>query len=354
MNTIHLPFPAPSSFGSNSFACVTYNAGNARYEYVVIVYSATKNTNINAFSCEFKCSDEPATGYASNVYCGKIVASLRFGSPHLESVSGDNIFGTASVYRMWWYPSVDTHYNFSKVNFTNGYILQYSSNPLSYTFTFDSNSAFLMNCTQVYNGATFTPIGTSNVNVNYIFTGGSEMGEVLSKLQDINSSTQNGFQNVINQNKEIIFYTSEILNELKGGEDFTTAEDTTNQVVNDYDNAEQEVIGDSFDKLDQAGDALPDLNNFNSGNQKNAFQFISSNIEFFSGMNGTGSVSKIATVMFVILGLGLASFIIGLTNRRKGQYMFMFSFVNCQPFVYLIGALVVASIFGLISKIWRG
>ena len=35
-------------------------------------------------------------------------------------------------------------------------------------------------------------------------------------------------------------------------------------------------------------------------------------------MNGQGSVAKIATVLFVILGLGLTSFIIGLSNRKKG------------------------------------
>lgn len=34
--------------------------------------------------------------------------------------------------------------------------------------------------------------------------------------------------------------------------------------------------------------------------------------------------------------------------------MFIFSFVNCKPFMYLIGSLVVASVFGLISRIYRG
>lgn len=33
---------------------------------------------------------------------------------------------------------------------------------------------------------------------------------------------------------------------------------------------------------------------------------------------------------------------------------FFFTFVNCQPFMYLIGSLVVASVFGLISKLYYG
>ena len=34
--------------------------------------------------------------------------------------------------------------------------------------------------------------------------------------------------------------------------------------------------------------------------------------------------------------------------------MFIFSFVNCQAFVFLLGSLVVASVFGLIKKIIYG
>lgn len=34
--------------------------------------------------------------------------------------------------------------------------------------------------------------------------------------------------------------------------------------------------------------------------------------------------------------------------------MFIFSFVNVQPFVFLIGSLVVSSVFGLIKKIIFG
>ena len=86
--------------------------------------------------------------------------------------------------------------------------------------------------------------------------------------------------------------------------------------MSDYENAEGALMDNNISALNNM--QLPDLNSFNSGNQGNAFQFISSNIEFFSGMNGSGSIAKVGSVLLVVLGLGLTSFIIGLSNRRKG------------------------------------
>lgn len=114
----------------------------------------------------------------------------------------------------------------------------------------------------------------------------------------------------------MFFYLDEILNKLDNGSDYAPEQTTSNAEMSNYEQAEGALMDNNIENLNNLD--MPNLGSFNSGSQNNAFQFISSNIEFFSGMNGQGSVAKIATVLFVILGLGLTSFIIGLSNRKKG------------------------------------
>lgn len=146
---------------------------------------------------------------------------------------------------------------------------------------------------------------TSHRNYVYVFQGSDGQGVMINQLNSI-----------IGYNQQVVFYLDEILNKLNDGGDYSPDQTTSNADMSNYEQAEGALMDNNIDNLNNL--EMPNLDTFNSGSQNNAFKFISSNIEFFSGMNGQGSVSKIATVLFVILGLGLTSFIIGLSNRKKG------------------------------------
>lgn len=326
---ISLPFPSPDSFGSNSRSYVLYNMDDNRYEYIVVILTSHSFSNSDSVDVSLFCSDAP-DGYSKDYYFGSsrviIEPNYFFGDLETDDFAGyENV--SVEVYRFWWYPGN----NFFRVVKLNTYGTK--DNVLSTTCFYpyglysrvpdSTGKAFPFSGLAFYNGANVhTTYNNANIglerNVTYRFADDSGLGDVMSRLGDIHYGMTTGFQWLINQNKEIIWYLDEILNSLNGGDDYSPEPTTENQVMNDYNNAEEAVIGDSFDNLDKAADALPDLASFNSGNQRNAFIFLSQNIEFFSGMNGSGSIYKFATVMLVILGLGLASFIIGLTNRRKG------------------------------------
>lgn len=299
ISTVRLPFPSPSSFGEDSASIVLYNSASKRYEFYVVKIVPYAGYDVKSFLIQFNMTNGSGSDFGT----------LNINIIPRNSYAGSGSWCQYFVYRFVYYPFAHSEsYTF---NLSTSGTLSDTNNSQNVTVngTYSSGSiVFYGDCTFRFTGLSESYVRGS---VDYVF--GSELN-----YNDISKIITALNQQVI-LGTTINFYTKEILDQLKSinDNDFTTVPDTTNAVVNDYNNAEEAVIGDSFDKLDEAGNALPDLNSFNSGNQKNAFSFISSNIEFFSGMNGNGSVSKIATVMFVILGLGLASFIIGLTNRRK-------------------------------------
>lgn len=121
---------------------------------------------------------------------------------------------------------------------------------------------------------------------------------------------------------EIKLYCSEILEALGQGDSYVPSETTTNSLVNGFNQAESELVGEQFENIDNVVQQLPDFNLNADSNYKNSFAFVSNMMNFVSG-NGTGygeatsSMQKISGVVLVILSLGFASFLIGLVNRRK-------------------------------------
>ncbi|MCM1363596.1 MAG: hypothetical protein NC122_00640 [Faecalibacterium sp.] len=301
--TISLPFPNPNSFGSYSSAVVVYTPETTQgplFEMFVTHIVPYGGYDINSIRTKFRFHSAD----------GNNADQLLIDFALLTSMAGTGDKYEVYIYRYAWYATQNAHYTYSLLDsrtLSDG-IKSYSNLTQTRKQYAQNYINFYGNCIYSFNGFSKSYLGCK---YNYVFGNEINPEDIETIVDYLGKSTvfESG----------IYFYTQQILSELRSinDDEFTTAEDTTNGVVNDYDNAEKEVIGDSFDNLDKAADALPDLNSFNSGNQRNAFAFISSNIEFFSGMNGSGSVSKIATVMFVILGLGLASFIVGLTNRRK-------------------------------------
>lgn len=328
-DVIELPFPHPSTFGSSSRSFVYYNELKQRFDMMVLMISPSPDCNADSVKFSVTPSKTVPDGKKPPAYYGGFDYNMILQVSNNSSTSPQ---ASIKLYRMWWYTS-QNKYSLQQVKLPQSII---SPNILtSYTLSDVSGSFYPSASFACYNGTFLNLSGniSTNISYNYTFGGDGSISQILKALDDIDTTLQttNGKLNsIINNTNDIntnlaslisagntiIFYEQEILNQLKSGSDYTPDESTTNKDMSDYENAEGALMDNNISALNNM--SLPDLNNFNSGNQGNAFQFISSNIEFFSGMNGSGSISKVASVLLVVLGLGLTSFIIGLSNRRKG------------------------------------
>lgn len=302
---VSLPFPAPESFGDASRSIVMFNQVKNRYTMFVLCFSLSPY--VTDSSCvKFYANIFPNSNNLFNYVQFRIAFTPPMNS--MQPVQGNRVNNIAEcrLYRFNW--NVGTsNYSVARINLTgdSAPFLTYDEasgdyTALSYQYG-DSSLDFEwdMKHTVCYNGAWVNKV--ANSNVSYSFTS-SDSGAILSVLNDMNGSVR--------------FYLGEILSKLTSDEGYTPGQTTTNSDMSDYDSAEGALMDNNIQALNDM--ALPDIDNFNSGKQGNAFQFISSNIEFFSGMNGSGSIAKVGTVLMVILALGLTSFVIGLSNRKKG------------------------------------
>lgn len=328
-DVIELPFPNPSTFGSASRSFVYYNELKQRFDMFVLMISPSPDCNADSVRFSVIPSKTLPEGKNPPAYYGGFDFNMIL---QISNNSSTEPQARLNLYRMWWYPS-NTKYSLQKIKLPTATI---SPNvTTSYNLNDVAGSYYPSASFACYNGTFIDLKGTisQNISYNYTFGGDVSISKILKALDNIDTTLQttNGELNsILNQSRDIntnlaslisagnsiIFYEQEILNQLKQGSDYSPAESTTNKDMSDYENAEGALMDNNISALNNM--QLPDLNSFNSGNQGNAFQFISSNIEFFSGMNGSGSIAKVGSVLLVVLGLGLTSFIIGLSNRRKG------------------------------------
>ena len=329
-DVIELPFPHPSTFGSASRSFVYYNEYKSRFDMLVLMISPSPECNSDSVKFSVIPSKTLPEGYSAPQYYGGFTFNMFLQVSDNTSVTPQ---ASLKLYRMWWYPN-QTKYSIQNIKVKNSTIS--STVNTSYTLNDSNGSSYYPSASfACYNGTFINLSGTisTNVSYNYTFGGDGSISQVLKALDNIDTTLQttngelnsilnqtydinNYLASLISQGDTIIFFEQKILDELKNGSNYTPEQTTTNKDMSDYENAEGALMDNNISALNNM--QLPDLNSFNSGNQGNAFQFISSNIEFFSGMNGSGSIAKVASVLLVVLGLGLTSFIIGLSNRRKG------------------------------------
>ena len=301
-NVVNLPFSSPHSFG-NAPAILMFNEKRGRYEY--FVFDITRSATLNYDSVYVKIFfSNPPDGISSAQFFGGY--KFQVGLNNLAVPDGGSVItdesATVNIYWFTWKPN-QTTYTFQRIA---EYDLDRIGHSATFTPSLVSGTYFSYSSFATYNGVEFSGINSaSQRNYVYVFQGSDGQGVMINQLNE-----------VIGYNQQVVLYLDQILNKLDQGSDYSPEQTTSNSDMSNYEQAEGALMDDNINHLNNI--SMPDLNNFNSGSQNNAFKFISSNIEFFSGMNGTGSVSKIATVLVVILGLGLASFIIGLSNRKKG------------------------------------
>ena len=306
---VSLPFPSPESFGENSQSIVLYNSAKQRYTYFVLTYDMSPLANSCSvdFDVSLNCGNNDMNA-TFNYVTFRVRPVIPYSST--QSTSNDIInVASCQLYQFNWVVGTS---NYSVAERTldgphSPYIAYKRSlqSPNPYyilTYTFGSNSLdyeWSTKYTQTFNGTNVNVRVPSNISYSFA---SSDSGAILSCLNNFNGTVR--------------FYLSEILSKLTSDDGYTPEQSTTNSDMSDYDNAEGALMDNNIQALNDM--ALPDIDNFNSGKQGNAFQFISSNIEFFGGMNGSGSIAKVGTVLMLILALGLTSFVIGLSNRKKG------------------------------------
>lgn len=338
-NTIVLPFPSPDSFGNSSKACIFYNSSAKRYTMFVLTYTAAPFVG-NDDCIEMNVLLFSNSGKTDFNHANIVIRALPYNEFTPTSTQEDIITLATNVhlYSYMWL-SGSSSYSVSERSLTS---ISGRAVPTTICFDFETGdcdswqysagSSSLpynnpLNYVRAYNGCYVDTVVSSNIFYTFSSTDGYQSLAVLrgidtnvnsidSNVSDISDKLSASNYHLSNINNNVVFYCQEILDKLNDGSDYTPEQTTSNADMSNYEQAEGALMDDNIDKLNNI--EMPDLNNFNSGSQNNAFKFISSNIEFFSGMNGTGSISKIATVLVVILGLGLASFIIGLSNRKKG------------------------------------
>ncbi len=296
---------------------------------IVLMISPSPECNSDSVRFQVKPSKTLPQGFSAPKYYGGFSFNMILQTSDNTAITPK---ARLKFYRMWWYTS-QTKYSLQQIKLAQSTI----SNTVTTSYTLnDSEGSYYPSASfACYNGTVIDLSGTisTDISYNYTFAGDGSISQILKSLDDIDTTLQttNGelnsilnqsrdintnLANLIAQGNDIIFYEQKILDKLDEGSNYTPEESTTNKDMSDYENAEGALMDNNISALNNM--QLPDLNNFNSGNQGNAFQFISSNIEFFSGMNGSGSIAKVGSVLLVVLGLGLTSFIIGLSNRRKG------------------------------------
>lgn len=303
-----LPFPSPDSFGECSQSVVMYNEVKNRFTMFVLRYElgmAFSSPSVVNFRVILNCENND-NKQTFNYVTFRVSPSInKITQTPSESTDIVNV-AACELYQYNW-TAGSSSYTVVKRSLDGNFSPNLAYNPAipkEYPLVYTYGSVNLpyewsTKYTKAYNGTYVNNVVGSNVSYSF---SSSEAGATLSILNDLNGT--------------VSFYLSEILNRLDSDGGYTPEHTTTNADMSDYANAEGALMDDNIQALNDM--SLPDLNSFNSGKQGNAFQFISSNIEFFSGMNGSGSIAKVGSVLLVVLGLGLTSFIIGLSNRRKG------------------------------------
>lgn len=338
--TIALPFPSPVSFGSTSKACIVYNSDANRYTMFLLTYTPGPLVgNSNCVSMNVRLFYDDSKTNWNRAYI-KIeadpyaqVSAKPDVDPTITTIASD-----VHLYSYMWVAG-SSSYSVAERSLKResgmgspGYILFDPVEHLSDTWSYTAGKTTSpynnpLNYVRVYNGASVSTVVKSNIFYSFSSTDGyqslavlrgidSNVNQIESNVSDISDKLSASNNHLATINNSVVFYCQEILDKLNDGNDYVPEQTTSNADISNYENAEGALMDNNIENLNNF--EMPDLVTFNSGSQNNAFKFISSNIEFFSGMNGQGSVAKIATVLFVILGLGLTSFIIGLSNRKKG------------------------------------
>lgn len=334
VDTVSLPFPNPTDIVGDFGAVFTYtyrNSGSTTNRYVMsVVY----------------CSDPDAIIKFSTNSSYQVVIFIQTTKSSIYSISSFTYTEGKPTYS---YKSKSSGNLGQSNNYTlPSYVFATHSNATLYSYevyntsrpSFDTFSTTSIPQTYSYSGVVTDVmindvIFAINENSNKINLTNSKLSSISDYLNSINNTMPNIDQNLYNVYQtcgRIEIYTQEIstkldkLLELQGYSDPPPT--TTNSVANDYESAENALGDSAFNTLDNF--EVPDFNSNSSSLGSgflNAVQFLSSNMEFLSGNKSSSyntssdstlddTMSKMSTLIFVVLTIGLVSFVLNLVSSK--------------------------------------
>lgn len=337
---VYLPFPEPLAFGGPDSGSVVWhgkNESNVEIYYMVTVIPSSYNANGTNGGCHWSF-----TGKANSM--------------KVDIQGYSNVITGISIYLFSWKPISGTFNCSLKSSFV---LLEGATNSTNIfsnsSYTFDNFLTFGKNVGSSFSDTSIKPsyIFNGQVSQNDVDRIVSHCSGINTSLTSINSNTSdiksyvNSIMNTTadiytkvstinntlsNIQGDITFYSNEIISRLDKllslegySEPLPT---TTNSVANDYENAENALGNGAFNTLDNF--EVPDFNSnsssFGSG-FVNAVSFLSSNMEFLTGNKVSSyntdtdntldnSIRKISTLIFVILTIGLVSFVLNLVSSK--------------------------------------
>lgn len=309
---VKLPFPKPSEILSPYDSAVTFTTSNGnsiKYRMIIV-----------------KPSPGDVIKYNANSSIGFYVNYTFTSSSVKVSIRADSQTSVGYQILMYQWGLGDSNYYLTKQAESG---VANAEN----VFTYSGATGDSFTAPNFYGYCSFNRSATT-VTSTYLYSGDYyEHWDLQSyvALQDLwaeDRQINNKLSDVVSDLNKITLYTKEILNNLKG-EDFTEPpEPTKNQTASDYEQAEKVLSDNAFNSLDNF-----DIGDFNSSagtlgeGSFGAFQFLSSNMEFFTG-NKSGSYNtssdstldnpfrKISTVIMIVLSLGLVSFILNIVSSK--------------------------------------
>lgn len=377
----NLPFPHPSTFGDHYAAVIFQSAnrssGNLLYEMDVVVFEPENNEstdNVNQTflfgydnnEVDFSILCVAPAGiigtfmhYRIRYYDGYSYYTVR--AVKAESVSDGGYYTyTTSTYdgsdssREINIKSVAIYGESTLV--VDNLIPDYDKRNINYSFHGEISTSYLqllilsINSTITNTGSAITSeideangkLDSANSKLDQanskLDSANSKLDEANSNLDEANSKldTANDHLDHISDNTDSIstntryirLYTNQILellqDEFGAFGELTTEASTTNSDVSEFQQEEESLMNDNFSAANSVLTNATEADYFNKGSRANAMKFLSAQIEYFSGNDTTADYSrapnamkKISAAIALILGLGLASFVIGLVNRRK-------------------------------------
>lgn len=334
VDTVSLPFPHPTDIVGDCGSAFTYtyrNSGSTTNRYVmavvycsdpdaIIKFSTTSSYQVLIFIQSTKSSIYSISSFTysdgNSTYSYKSKTAGNLGQSNNYTLPA-YVFATHSNASLYSYEV----YNTSRPGFDT-----FSTNSIHQTYSYSGVVTDVM-----INDVIFA----INENSNKINLTNSKLSTISDYLNSINNTMPNIDQNLYNVYQtcgRIEIYTQEIstkLDKLLELQGYTEPPPTTtNPVANEYENAENALHKDSFDVLTTY--SIPEFSDnaqsFGS-DFVNAVSFLSSNMEFLSGnlidsyntdTDNTldNPMRKISTLIFIILTIGLVSFVLNLVSSK--------------------------------------
>lgn len=366
----NLPFPQPSTFGTYYGACVFQSSnrsnGGVLTEMDVITFvpsapdqdcstfEATFTFGYDSNEITFSCYGLVPKGVAGTFYFYRLRYFQGYSYYTVSCISAKAVDGSSAGYFSYSSEYYDGSSDSRLVNIKSvatygvgatlidNTIPNYTQRNINYSFHGEISTSYLELITLSIN-QTILNVGSNisskiddvNSNLdeanNSLDSANNKLDSANSKLDSANNkldSANSKLESIKSNTNSIKLYTKDILDilqeEYEGFNALTTEKQTTNADVSNYQKEEESLMNDNFSAVDNVMTNATEASYFNKGSRANAMKFLSAQIEYFSGNDITADYSrapnamkKISAAVGLILGLGLASFAIGLVNRRK-------------------------------------